>query len=193
MRNSLVIGALVGALAVVGACTQVDEAANEQIRQTRELTAQAQSQVGMPGIVNFTERKLLRKLYELRDQEISTYTYVRDFEGRLWHLCDSIGYGIPFSAQFSNPEGPMGLKTRSSQADADIYVLPLPEPNGLYPPTNSSATWVICADPDGGQFRPVYEEGQLTVSPFPLKAWGSYFEEKQPTVPEDLESRRTTP
>ena len=192
MRKLLFLSVLVMALAALVSCNEVDEAANEQIRQTRELTAQAQSQVGMPGIVNFTERKLLRKLYELRDQEISTYTYVRDYEGRLWHLCDSIGYGMPFSAQFSNPEGPMGLKTRSAQADADVYVLPLPEPNGLYPPTNSSATWVICSDPNGGEFRPVYEEGQLTVSPFPLNAWGSYYKKQSP-VTLDQESRRTTP
>ncbi len=164
---------LVLAAIMLGACVQMDEAANEQIEQTRALTAEAQAQVGMPGITNFTERRIVRQLYELRDQEITTYTYVRDYEGRLWHVCNSIGYGIPFSAQFSNPKGPMGLKVRDAQMDADIYVLPLPEPNGLYPPTSSSATWVICSSPNG-EFRPIYEEGELTVSPFPLRAAGSY-------------------
>ena len=164
------------------ACQPTDQATTEQIRQTRALTAEAQAQVGMPGITNFTERKLLRKLYEIRDQEIATFTYVRDLEGNLWHLCDSIGFGMPFSAQFSNPQGPMGVKTREGQMDATIYVLPLPEPNGLYPPTSSSATWVICADPDGGEPRPLYEESLLTVSTFPLKAKGSYTRESPPHV-----------
>ena len=185
MRNVLFIIVISLALAFLSACTETDEAANEQLRQTRNLTAEAQAQVGMPGIVNFTERKLLKRLYELRDQEISTYTYVRDFQGRLWHLCDSIGFGIPLSAQFSNPEGPMGLTTRSAQADADVYVLPLPEPNGLYPPTSSSATWVICDDPKEGEFRPIYEESNLTVSPFRLRSVGSYIIEPEPETAEE--------
>jgi len=181
MRQQPIIILLSAALILSAACTPTDKAATEQIRQTRALTEEAQAQVGMPGIVNFTERRLLKKLYELRDQEISTYTYVRDLEGNLWHLCDSIGFGMPFSAQFSNPQGPMGIKMREGQAEAHVYVLPLPEPNGLYPPTSSSATWVICADPEGGDFRPVYEESLLTVSTFPLKAKGSYTKDQPPS------------
>ena len=140
-----------------------DEPNREQAEQTRELLAESNRQVGMPGITNYTEKRLLRQLYELRDQQdLSTYTYVVDFQGRLWHVCNSIGYGIPFSAQFSNPE---------------VYVrgtgvtVPQPEPNGLWPPTSSSATWVVCASPDG-DFEPLYVEPSLVVSPFPLDAEG---------------------
>ena len=163
---------LVVALLTV-ACGEVDKAMQEQTRQTRQMSAEAQAQAGMPKLVNFTELKLVNWLYELRDQEgLKTYTYVVDFQGRLWHVCDSIGFGIPFSAQRSNPQAPVVMSP--GDMNRRVFVLPQPEPNGLYPPNSSSATWVICAGPDGKP-SPMYVEPLITVSPFPLKgATGSW-------------------
>ena len=142
------------------------QANREQAAQTGELLAESNRQVGMPGISNFTEKRLVRQLYELRDQQdLATHTYVVDFQGRLWHVCDSIGYGIPFSAQFSNPETPYRWQGVTS--------LPQPEPNGLWPPTSSSATWVVCASPTGN-FEPLYVESNITVSPYPLRSVGTW-------------------
>lgn len=141
-------------------CGGGSEAAKEQARLTEELSMESNRQVGMPGITNFTEKRIVRQLYELRDQEIVTYTYIVDWQGRLFHVCDSIGFGIPFSAQYTTPER---FVFRNGNA-----TLPQPEPNGLFPPTSSSATWVICAD-EGGEFRPFYVEPSIIVSPFPLK------------------------
>ena len=122
------------------------------------------------------ELKLVNYLYELRDQEgLQTYSYVRDIQGRLWHFCDSIGYGVPYSAQRSNPQAPVVMAAPGF--GKSVYVLPQPEPNGLYPPTSSLATWVICAGPKG-EPMPIYVEPELVVSPFPLKgAVGSYTKE----------------
>lgn len=156
MRKAFVSLFLIAACIVLSAQT-CSEAAREQRIQTEKLVQESNRQVGMPGIANFTEKRLLRQLYELRDQEISTYTYVVDWQGRLFHVCDSIGFGMPFSAQFTTPERSIG----------NGGTLPQPEPNGLFPPTSSSATWIICADPDGN-FRPVYVEPSIMVSTFPL-------------------------
>ena len=158
---SIVI-ALAGATAFFGCGPP--SADQRQRAATRELTAEADRQIGMPGMTNFTEKRLLRQLYELRDQQdLATFTYVVDYTGRLWHVCDSIGYGMPFSAQYSNP-------MRYSTA---TLALPQPEPNGLWPPTSTSATWVICASPEGA-FQPLYVEPPITVSPFRLAAHGSW-------------------
>lgn len=152
------------ALVLMGQGGCGSSAAREQTRQTEELTKESNRQVGMPGIANFTEKRLLRQLYELRDQEITTYTYIVDWQGRLFHVCDSIGFGMPFSAQFTTPE-------RYLVQGATI---PQPEPNGLFPPTSTSATWVICADTNG-EFRPVYVEPSIVVSTFRLQGIaGSY-------------------
>ena len=166
MKTQMLI--VLGTILLLSACV-VDSAAVKEAEQTRILTAEANRQVGMPGITNFTEKRLLRQLYELRDQEIKTYTYVVDLNGRLFHVCDSIGFGMPFSAQYSNPEYPVRI-----YEGGERYIIPQSEPNGLFPPTSSSATWVICADTEG-EFRPVYVEPLIMVSTFPLKGIvGSY-------------------
>jgi len=139
-------------------------ASRDQARATEKLALEANAQVGMPQITNFTEKRLLSRLYTLRDQDgLATFTYIVDLQGKLHHLCNSIGYGMPFSAQYTTPE------IWATQG----ATLPVPEPNGLFPPTSTSATWVICADATGDT-RPVYVEPEIVVSPFELNAIESY-------------------
>jgi len=133
------------------------------------MNEQAVAQTGMPGITNFTEKKIVKKLYELRDQNIATFSYVPDMQGRLWHLCDSIGYGLPYGVQFSNPHRPLWPEnSTSSMADQA-------EPNGLFMPPTAEGTWVICVDEkQKGNLQPVYVEPRVIVSPFRLRAEGEY-------------------
>jgi hypothetical protein len=133
-----------------------------QNRQNEELAKQAVQSVGMPAIVNFQEKRILKQIYELRDQEIATVSYIVDMNGKLHKFCDSIGYGIPMAAQFSNPQ----IIARSSSAG--YATLPQSEPNGLFMPDGISATWILCKDPGSDKVSPVYVEPHLIVSPFPL-------------------------
>jgi hypothetical protein len=130
--------------------------------QQEQMQQQAMAQVGMPGITNFTELKLVKRLYELRDTEIVTYAYIPDMQGKLWHLCDSIGYGLPYAVQFSNP-----MKDEHTN-----YPMPQAEPNGLFMPASAEGTWVMCGTRGGT--HPVYVEPRVIVSPFKLKAEGEY-------------------
>ena len=129
--------------------------------QTEELTMEAQRQVGMPNIVNFQQRKLMKMIYELCDKEnLVCYAYIKsDYQGKLFFIGKCIGFGIPFSAQFTNPK--YHLRRTG-------ITLPQPDPNGLYMPISSSATWLMMLDPKTKQPRPVYIEPEIVVSPFPL-------------------------
>lgn len=133
----------------------------KQTQETKRLTNAANEMIGMPNIVNFTEKRFMRMIYELKDQEVSTYTYVLDMQGELHFLCDSVGYGVSASTQFSNPQRPAG------STSGGYYALPQPEPNGLFMPEGLSATYVLCSDGAGGT-RPVYLEPEIIVSPFKL-------------------------
>ena len=171
MRKVLtIIGIMAVSVATMGqSCTGTNSANREQAAQTRELQRQSNDAVGMPGITNFTEKRHMADLYELRDQQnLATYTYAVDLNGNLHHVCDSTGYGIPFSAQFSNP-----TVFERFVVGGERFGVPQPEPNGLWPPTSSSATWVICASPDG-EFKPMYVEPSIIVSQFPLAHVGSW-------------------
>jgi hypothetical protein len=135
--------------------------------QQEQMTQQAMAQVGMPGITNFTEKKIVRQLYELRDKNIATFSYIPDLQGRLWHLCDSLGYGLPYGVQFSNPMKPINPDISQTST------LPQAEPNGLFMPPTAEGTWVICAGPKG-EPQPVYVEPRVIVSPFKLASAGEY-------------------
>jgi hypothetical protein len=131
-----------------------------QRRQTEQSMKEATSQIGMPAIKNFQEKKLMKMLYEVRDQEkIITYAYiVNKMTGKLIFIGKCIGYGLPYSVQFSNPE-----KYHHSGA-----TLPQPEPNGLFMPEGLAATWLMMIDKKTKKARPVYVEPEIIVSPFPL-------------------------
>ena len=94
---------------------------------------------------------------------MTTYSYFMDLNGKLHFLCNSIGYGLPYSVQFTNPE-----KSYNGQ-----IALPQPDPNGLFMPQGLSATFVLCVAKDK-QIHPVYSEPNLIVSPFKLLAVDSY-------------------
>jgi len=134
-----------------------------QTQQTEQLLAEAQAEVGMPNITNFQQRKLMKMIYELQDQEnLICYAYIKsDYQGKLVFIGKCLGYGVPFSAQFTNPERTIYPRYRNSAT------LPQADPNGLFMPTSSSATWLMMLDKDA-QPRLVYLEPEIVVSPFPL-------------------------
>lgn len=136
-------------------------------RQIQAQTAQAmqglQATVGQPRITNWTEARLMNRIYELRDQpNLATFTYRSDLNGRLHCVGRSIGYGLPYAAQRSNPQ------RRDLVAGSVVGYMPQPEPNGLFMPDSAAASWVLLIDPQGRP-QPVYIEDEITVSPFPLQ------------------------
>lgn len=172
MRTPIAIGIVAACIFILPAddCgSSAPPSDKAQQDQQEGMTQQANAQVGMPGITNFTDKKIMRKLYELRDQNIATFAYIPDMQGRLWHLCDSIGYGLPYGTQFSNPE-------KITQSLTQSYgTLPQAEPNGLFMPPTAEGTWIICVDAKKkGDFQPVYVEPRAIVSPFRLQAAGDY-------------------
>lgn len=154
-------------LLLLAACDEVSTADKKERDATNALTEQASAQVGMPSVTQFTEKRIVRELYELRDKNITTFTYTQDMFGKLHHLCDSIGYGLPYGVQFSNPDklvNPYGGTYMS---------MPQAEPNGLFMPSTAEGTWVICTDKTG-KIKPMYMEPRVITSPFKLNAVDSY-------------------
>ncbi|RLE38196.1 hypothetical protein DRJ17_04745 [Candidatus Woesearchaeota archaeon] len=132
-------------------------------KRTKEAMKEAYAQIGMPAIKNFQERKLAKMIFELRDREdLICYAYLKsDYTGKLVYLGKCIGYGLPYSVQYTNPMQVVRL------IGGKYGTIPQADPNGLYMPTGLSATWLMMLDKDGNP-RPVYIEPEIVVSPFPL-------------------------
>ncbi|MHB1665838.1 hypothetical protein [Thiomonas sp.] len=131
-------------------------------QQQKVVDKQSALSVGSPNIVNFQEKRGLKLIYELRGQTFTTITYLKGMHGHLHKMCDSIGYGIPYSTQYSNPERARWYHTRIGWRAAPG------RPQGLFSPPESNATWILCLDPQTDQVEPVYSEPNIVVSQFPL-------------------------
>lgn len=165
MRNSKFIAFVIIMFSLIG-CGPHQVSSNEELAmQTEQAMQEANRQIGMPAIVNFQERKLAKMIFELRDQaDLITYTYlVNKMTGKLVFLGRSIGYGLPYSVQYTNPE----TIERSGQGYG-YAILPQADPNGLFMPTGLSATWIMLLDPKTNKPKPVYVEPEIVVSPFKL-------------------------
>jgi len=182
MNNNVVVKIVVTialaimAIGLMGAdsgCGQPTSDEKQRVEQEKIL-AEGTAQVGMPAIKNFRERKILKDIIELRDQEgLVTFTYIENMNptpvkgktalgGKLTYLGESIGYGIPYATQFTNPE--------KIEYHNGYVAMPQADPNGLFSPESAEGTWVLLKDPKGDKVQPVYVEPRIVVSPFRLPA-----------------------
>jgi hypothetical protein len=151
-------------IALLAVFTVACEPSSDSIQQQQQerILREGTAALGMPSIKNFREKRLLKDILELRDQEgLITYTYVfSEQTGQLKFFCNSIGYGIPYATQYTNP-----LKVEGGPA-----VIAQADPNGLFSPASAEGTWIMCADPTSKDKRglPVYVEPRVIVSPFKL-------------------------
>ena len=155
--KSIVI--LLTAITLLAGCEE--DSNRRQARQQEKILMEGVAQVGMPAVTNFTEKKQLKHILELRDKpKLVTYTYiVAEQTGKLVLLCNSIGYGIPSATQFTSPMAAYGSG----------YALPQADPNGLFSPASAEGTWVLCADPENPTtVEPTYVEPRVIVSRFKL-------------------------
>jgi hypothetical protein len=155
------------ALLLVG-CNWKESSDDIQRVQQERILKEATAQSGMPAIKNFRERKILKDIIEMRDQEgLTTFTYiVAEMTGKLIFIGESVGYGIPAATQYTNPQ--KVTFARDIKAQYGDVVLPQADPNGLFSPASAEGTCVLLKDPNSKAVKPVYIEPRIIVSPFRL-------------------------
>ena len=161
MRKIFTFTALAATLALAG-CDMPENSDQIQNAKQEQISKQSVQAVGLPAITNFQEKRILKDILELRDRaDLVTYTYVTDMNGHLHKRCNSIGYGIPYATQYTNPQK---VEWQSNGG----YALPQADPNGLFSPASAEGTWILCKVPGKDKVSPTYIEDRVTVSTFPL-------------------------
>ena len=153
--------ALVAVATLLTACDVKETSTQIERRKQEELSLQGVQSVGMPSIVNFAEKRMMKDIIELRDQNVATYVYITDMNGKLHKVCNAVGYGLPYATQYTNP-------MRISGDGHGNVTVPQADPNGLYSPASADGTWVLCVDTKSGKPKPVYIEPRVIVSPMAL-------------------------
>ena len=160
--NKIAIFAALAATFTLAGCSESEYTpSSDQIqnRKQEEISKQGVESVGLPAIKNFQEKRLMKDILEMRDNpKLTTFTYTQDMNGRYHKFCDSIGYGLPYSTQYTSPEKGSGYG----------YSLPQADPNGLYSPPSADGTWILCKVPGKDKTEPQYVEPHILVTTFPL-------------------------
>jgi hypothetical protein len=162
MKKNYLLLSLLGLL-VFSSCDQKPSSDEVLNNKQEQIMKEANAEVGMPAIKNFQERKLLKMILELRDQEnLICYAYiVPEMTGKPVFLGKCIGYGIPYATEYTNPSKVEGY-------GQNAVAIPQADPNGLFMPASAEGTWLMMIDPSDNQPRPVYIEPRVLVSPFKL-------------------------
>lgn len=136
-------------------------AESEQRAQTKEILNEINNQIGMPDISNFYEKKMAKEIFELRDDsKLITYAYITNLDGQFIFLGTCVGFGLPYSVQYTNPQTYYNNGATLPQAD----------PNGLYMPEGLSATWLMLVNEETGEREIIYAEPEIVVTQSKLPA-----------------------
>lgn len=163
LKFLLVMSVLAFSLAFISCDDRQPTADEKDQAQQEQLLRDAQRETGMPAVPNHQEKKMLKMIYELRDNnKLINYAYLyNEMQGKLVFLGKCIGFAMPYATQYSNPQ-----KLDWHQAGGYVS-MPQAEPNGLFMPSAAEGTWVMLLDSKGDP-HPVYLEPRVIVSPFPL-------------------------
>lgn len=131
-----------------------------QSEQQEQILKEGTSEIGMPGIRYFAERRAVKRIMEERDNaKLATFTYVFSPFLGLLKVCDSVGYPLPYSTQYTSPQ-----KVITNAHGG--FVVSQADPNGLYSPGSSRASWVLCKVPGKDETAVVYSEPDLMGFPY---------------------------
>ena len=162
MKKLVILSAVLPVIALLAACDVPPSSTQIERRKQEELSMQAVTQVGMPAITNFAEKRMMKDIMELRDQNVATTTYLVGMNNQLTKVCNSVGYGLPYATQYTNPQ-----RVAYDSGHGSV-TLPQADPNGLYSPASADGTWVLCVDKKDGKAKPVFIEPRIIVSPIQL-------------------------
>ena len=167
MKNLKILSFLIMLSVVLmsSTCERADTADNRDSIQQEAMAKELNAQTGLPAVANATMKKQLKMIIEECDKPnlvCYAYTYSQ-LTGKYTYFGKCIGYGVPYATQYTNPE------KIAATFQGGYAILPQADPDGLFQPSSSDATWLMMINPNNPEnIRPVYVEPTIIVSPFKL-------------------------
>jgi len=157
-------------MSVMVGCDYSQSADEKQTQATSQLLNQMNNKIGMPNIKEFYEKEMAKEIYELRDDsKLVCYAYTQAMDGKFIYLGKCMGFGLPYSTQYTNPQQYTRIRPNASYGETGVasygdVTMPQPEPNGLFMPDSASATWLMMINPDTGEREVMYVEPNTVVT-----------------------------
>ena len=163
MRKFALIFALALTFATIG-CDEVRDSNRIETEKQEQGLQEMAKQVGMPAVSNFREKKILKMVIEMRDQNITTFTYSHaEYNGKFRFMGNSIGFPISAATQFTAP-----TKMQWYGSNHGWRQVPQADPNGLYSPASAEGSYLLMQDPVTKEVKACYFETRVNTLPFKL-------------------------
>jgi len=166
MKKILILILFTTMFAFVGCGVPHSTADEKTAYQQEKMMKEQVSQLGLPAIVNNTEKAMLKMILEKRDDpKLINYLYAfSQMTGQFVYIGKIIGYPMPYSTQYTNPMRAMRNSETEMQGNTTI---PQADPNGLFSPSSAAATWVMMINPNTN--KPEIQYFEIDVSVFSYK------------------------
>ncbi|HSQ89777.1 hypothetical protein [Romboutsia sp.] len=176
MKKKLLAGMLMAVtmFSLVGCYAPEVGSEAEMNAKQNQLLQESNRQIGMPNIKNNFEKKVAKDIWELRDNpDLTTYAYTQNMDGRYVYLGRCIGYGLPYTTQYTSPEKVWGgYYANEGEHEgggdglsyAEDVVLPQADPNGLYSSETTNATWLVLINEETNEREIIYSEPSIVVT-----------------------------
>ena len=163
MKKFFYVFSLLMVVTFIVSCDDKNDSNRVLNAKQEQAMQEANRQAGMPNITNFTQRKQLKMIQELCDQEnLICYAYiVPEMTGKPVFLGKCIGFGFPYATQYTNPEKALYPQWHDSP------VVPQADPNGLFMPSSAEGTWLMMIDPQTKEVHPAYIEPRVMILTYP--------------------------
>lgn len=168
MKASKLLVSSVLALSLVGgvaACSTTSSNGNNiESKQQQQDTLNLERSQPLPAVFYSQERENLIDIELAEVNVVRTTSFVPTMTGdALLYSCPSIGFGIPDSASLSNPSQIGWNYNGWGNGRMDSGVIGQMDPNGIYAPTASEGTWIICLSTTGQPYISRFEDRTDTV------------------------------
>jgi hypothetical protein len=161
LKTSLLAAAAVAALTLAGCTHGTSVQQQEQNAQTADTSSLEQSQP-IPHF-NYSQIRATAidaETISANGTQTTSFFFQLGVQDPIFS-CPSLGEPVANTAQLSNPEqiAPISGKYGGGATD-----LPQMDPNGIYAPSASSGTYVICINDTGGKYLQYWEGDVMTVT-----------------------------
>lgn len=160
IRGSLIGAASLACVALLSSCAIDSNATNNDQQTTNQILTQLERVEPIPVFNWSLRRSEMIQLYEAQNKNVTTYSYIMSNDGKVENSCPSLGWPIPGGTQLTNPQQTAGYNYAVAIQQA--------EPDGLFPPSNSQGTYIMCVNADG-TVSPVYAEPYVLTFPQPMQ------------------------
>lgn len=140
-------------------------------KEAGQVNLQQQQYVNAQPAPQFTwslTRHELIEIYKAKNAAVSTYSVIyNQYKGIIQFQCPSYGYPIPGGTELTNGMAFPSYTNASGYTDVTYTGGPLPqaEPDGVYAPSTSAGTYIMCRADDGTAY-PVYVEDNVLTFPY---------------------------